>query len=181
MASDAGTQMVLDALNKMSGGDPATVKTILDIAQKIDFAWFEWAIKVGLVALAFLFFKDGIYNLFRYALIRWDRFVGIGAIVKFDGNYVGRIKEYDFRMIVIETAEGYVRIPLEVWMKTYWVQLKGAETEMRAQRKQHDDLELKYYTLEQELKEIKNSVTPIAVVQPNPNPICPPDPAEPSS
>ena len=169
MAAEA-TQMVIDSLQKISGGDPATVQTILEIANKIDFAWFEWAIKVGLVALAFLFFKDGIYNVFRYAIIRWDKFVGIGAIIKFDNNYIGRIKEYDFKQIVIETSDGYVRIPLEVWMKTYWVQLKGPDSDLRSQRKSNDELELKYYKLEQELKDIKNSTTPITVVQPNKDP-----------
>ena len=151
--------LITDQLDKLTG-NKGTTELILSIADKIDFHWFEWCFKVGLVALAFLFFKNIIYQLYYYIIMRFDKFVGVGAVVKFD-NIVGRIKDYGLQYIVIETPTGYVRIPLNVWYKKHWTQLKGVDFNIRQARKSKDELELKLYEMDDQIKQLKEDVSSI--------------------
>lgn len=153
----APTDLITQQLDRLTGNQETT-QLILSIADKIDFHWFEWCFKVGLVALAFLFFKNIIYQLYYYIIMRFDKFVGVGALVKYDG-VVGRIKDYDLQNIVIETSDGYIRIPLNIWYKKAWIQLKGIDHSIRQARKSKDDLEVKVYEIGEEIKELKENIS----------------------
>lgn len=144
--------------------DPSATKIITDIAQQINIYWFEWALKVGIATLIFLLFKDFIYCIFNYIRLRSDKYVGIGTLVKYN-NVIGRIKSYDFKFMVIETTEGFVRIPLEEWLSNHWTVLKQSDFNLSKTRKENEQIELKIFTLQNEIKELKNKTS--GVITPN--------------
>ena len=147
MSATNPTAIITEQVDKITGGGDVT-ETILHIAEYVDFNWFEWAIKVGIVTVAFLIGKNIVYNIYYYLRLRFDDHIGIGAIVKFNGSVIGRIQACTLTTIIIETVDGYVRIPLSVWNSTYWTQLKTADTiDFKRLKKQKEVVELK---LEQE-------------------------------
>ena len=154
MPDNSTQQPIIDLLDNITK-DQTNTQLILDIANKIDFLWFEWAIKVGLVTLVFLFFKDFIYNFFYYIRIRYDKYVGIGALIKLEGDIIGRIKGYDLQYIVIETVYGFVRIPLAKWCNSNWTQLKDSAFDLTKIRKERENLEIKILEIEELLNKVK--------------------------
>lgn len=152
--SNGTKEPIIDLLENITG-DTTSTQLILDIADKVDFLWFEWAFKVGLVALVFLFFKDFIYNFFYYVRIRYDRYVGIGTLIRIDDKTIGRIKSYDLQYIVIETSYGFIRMPLETWIHSNWTQLKDAAFELTDIRKERELLEVRLIEMEETIRNLK--------------------------
>lgn len=99
------------------------VKIIQDIAEHIDLSWFEWSIKLAAAAIIILCFKEIIFSIYRYLMLRMDKHISIGVIIKFNHGVYGKIKDYNLRTISIETKEGIVKIPLSTWLSTYYTQI----------------------------------------------------------
>lgn len=154
MAAADATQHITDTLNSITGSDQTT-QLILNIANSIQFSWFEWVFKVALVAIIFLFFKDLVYSVFRYILIRIDKSVGIGTMVEFQGK-IGRISTYGLKYITLETLTGEFRVPLDLWLSNTWTQIQDISSEFNIQREQNKYLELKLTQIETDFKKLKD-------------------------
>ncbi len=139
------TQIIKEQLNEITNSTKIT-EIIIDIANQIDFNWFEWILKIGIVAVVFLLGKNLVYSFYYYLKLRFDDHVGIGAIIKFnDSEIIGRIKNYTLTYIIIETLDGTVRIPLSVWNTTYWTLLKSNEnTYIDSFKSKNKKLELQF-------------------------------------
>lgn len=165
---------------------PDMIGVVAQLAGRIDISWFEWCFKLALVAVGILCFKELIFSIYRYCILRADKFICIGTVIKFNHGVYGKIQSYNFRTIAIITKEGIVRIPLEVWLSTYYTQITLYNvtveelddiTDIKKANKTQDD-KLKYlYDEICELKGTHSNVSP-QVVQTNtdqvptePNPI----------
>lgn len=107
----------------LNGTDDTAIKIIQDIAEHVDLSWFEWSIKLAIAAIIILCFKEIIFSVYRYLMLRMDKHVSIGVIIKFNHGVYGKIKDYNMRTISIETKEGIVKIPLSTWLSTYYTQI----------------------------------------------------------
>lgn len=112
-----------DQLAQLVKDNPDTLSFIIDIATKLDSAWFDMAFKIALVAVVFLCFREVIFSVYRYLILRMDKYIGIGTVIKFNHGVYGKICGYNLRTIAISTKEGIVRIPLQVWLSTYYTQI----------------------------------------------------------
>lgn len=97
--------------------------SVLQLAQNIDISWIEISARICIAAIIILIFKEIIFSIYRYICIRMDRYIGIGTIIKFQNQTYGRIEDYDLRTISIRTKDGLVKIPLEVWLNSYYTQV----------------------------------------------------------
>lgn len=97
--------------------------SVLQLAQSIDISWIEISARICIAAIIILIFKEIIFSIYRYICIRMDRYIGIGTIIKFQNQTYGRIEDYDLRTISIRTKDGLVKIPLEVWLNSYYTQI----------------------------------------------------------
>lgn len=97
--------------------------SVLQLAQNIDISWIEISARICIAAIIILIFKEIIFSIYRYICIRMDRYIGIGTIIKFQNQTYGRIEDYDLRTISIRTKDGLVKIPLEVWLNSYYTQI----------------------------------------------------------
>ena len=102
---------------------PDMIGVVAQLAGRIDISWFEWCFKIALVAVGILCFKELVFSIYRYCILRADKFICIGTVIKFNHGVYGKIQSYNFRTIAIITKEGIVRIPLEVWLSTYYTQI----------------------------------------------------------
>lgn len=96
---------------------------LIKIANEIDLSWFEWSIRLGIAAIIFLCFKELVTSVFYYLVLRLDKHIGIGTVVKFGNNVYGKILDYNMRKISIIMQDGIVKIPLSVWLNTYYTQV----------------------------------------------------------
>lgn len=97
---------------------------LTNIANKLDLTWFEWSVKLALAAVIILCFKEIIFSFYRYIILRLDKHMAIGTIIRFNHNVYGRVQEYNLRSIKIETKIGIVKIPLETWLSNYYVHVR---------------------------------------------------------
>lgn len=109
----------IDTLNTILETDVGN-KLVLDLAQKLDISWVTFAIQLGLAFLLILLFKEIVISIYNYLLIRLDQHIGIGANIKFNHSIDGKIVSYNLRSLSIQTANGIVKIPLGVWLSTYY-------------------------------------------------------------
>ena len=110
----------------LNGVDSGTVDIIREVAQHIDLSWFEWSLKLAIAAIIILCFKEIIFSAYRYLMLRLDKHISIGTIVKFNHGVYGKIKDYNLRTIHVETKDGIVKIPLE-YRKTLCLQITDRE------------------------------------------------------
>lgn len=147
------TKPIIDLLHNMTG-DATTTQVILDIADQIEFEWFEWAFKVGLVALVFLIFKSILISVYHYLRIRYDKYTGIGSMIRLTDGVIARVTWYDLQYVTLETEYGFIRVPLETWLSSTWTELKNASFELPKLRKERQELELRVLELEATLKDL---------------------------
>lgn len=102
-----------------------TTSAVFNLAQQIDISWIEIVAKLCIAAIIILVLKEIIFSIHRYICIRMDKYIGIGTIVKFENNTYGTIKDYNLRNVSLSTKDGIVKIPLEVWLSTYYVQVSN--------------------------------------------------------
>lgn len=137
MAADT-TQVIHDELLKLSTGlDP---DLIINIAKQIELDWFLLIIKVIMVAVSLLLIRHLIRSLTFYIRLRFDKYVRVGDMIRYNGNIVGRIKTYNLNSVVIETNDGYVRVPLSIWHSTHWTILKHIGNDFATLNKQKNML-----------------------------------------
>lgn len=123
--SDQSTPLTpnnIDLNDLVSSGSDIT-SSVLQLAQSIDISWIEISARICIAAIIILIFKEIIFSIYRYICIRMDRYIGIGTIIKFQNQTYGRIEDYDLRTISIRTKDGLVKIPLEVWLNSYYTQI----------------------------------------------------------
>lgn len=116
--SDLKTQ-----IDNITQGNPDVTGIIIDIAKNIDISWIEWSVKLAIAAIVFLCFKEIIFSIYRYIILRVDKYICIGTIIKFNHGVYGKIQDYNLRHITIITHDGIVKIPLNVWLSTYYTQV----------------------------------------------------------
>lgn len=149
------TDQLADRLVKVIEGE-GEAQLILDIARQIELDWVELAIKIAIVAVALLLFRWFIKSLYFYILTRLNKYIRMGDLVRYNHSVTGRIKTYTFTTMVIETAEGYVNVPLSLWHSNYYTKLKTPDLDIRNLRKQKEDLELKMTSLEHTVTELED-------------------------
>lgn len=162
------TDNTLDLSDLVSNGSDIT-SSVLNLAQNIDISWIEISVRICIAAIIILIFKEIIFSIYRYICIRMDRYIGIGTIIKFQNQTYGRIEDYDFRTISIRTKDGLVKIPLEVWLNSYYTQISkdsydiNSTTDIDNVRKMiqssNKDQDTKLNYLYNELSELKNNVS----------------------
>lgn len=74
-------------------------------------------------------------SLASYFLLRIDMHVGVGRSVEVYGRK-GRIKKITIFTVVVETCDGYIRIPIREWRTSRYVVLKDIVPNKR--RRQND-------------------------------------------
>lgn len=152
--SNATTQIIKDELQKIFENEVDS-ELVLRIAEQIQFEWFELVIKVVIVAVGLLLLRHFVKSLFFYIRLRFDKYVRMGDLVKYNHSIIGRIKTYNLSTIVIETQEGFVRIPLSTWHNNYWTKLKDVGFDLANMRKKKEELSLEITTLSEQANDLK--------------------------
>lgn len=98
-------------------------KALTKLANAIEPTLIRFLIFLFLAAVAFTILNVIVSNLANYLFYRWDQYLGIGTPIKLNG-YVGRVKKLTLFYLLIETKEGYVRIPMSKWRDKNIVVLK---------------------------------------------------------
>ena len=98
------------------------------LAHAIEPALIRFLVFLFLAAVAFTILNVIVTNLANYLFYRWDQYLGIGTPVKLNG-YIGRVKKLTLFYLLIETDEGYVRIPMSKWRDKNIVVLKTSVKE----------------------------------------------------
>jgi len=82
--------------------------------------WFQ----IDGSAVIVLLLKDMIQGTVSYILFRLDPYVGLGTPVELYGDTVGRICDASMFTIVVETENGFIRLPTRRWRSIKCMVLK---------------------------------------------------------
>jgi len=78
--------------------------------------WIGFELMIGAVIVLIL--KDIVQGAVAYFMFRLDPYVGLGTPVELYGDQIGRICGASVFTIVIETDNGYIRLPMTMWRLT---------------------------------------------------------------
>lgn len=127
--NDTANQLSEIVTQVTDGSDLTNI--VFKIASGIDISWFEWSLKIGIAAIIVLCFKELIFSIYRYISIRMDRYIGIGTVVKFGNDTYGKILDYNLKNMTLVTKDGLVKIPLEVWLQSYYTQVHKYDVDIK--------------------------------------------------
>ena len=88
-----------------------------------------WALIVtGVIFYFLIFIKDFINNVMFYFQFKGNRHVSLGTLVEVN-NFVGKIKDFGLKHIIIEGERGYYRLPMKTWQRQDWIFLRTERQE----------------------------------------------------
>ncbi len=96
---------------------------------RIEIVWS--IIVVGVIFYFLIFFKDFINNVLFYFQFKSNSYVSIGTLVEVN-EFVGRIKDFGLKYIIVEGEKGYYRLAMNTWQRQDWIFLR---TEWKEQNK----------------------------------------------
>jgi len=98
-------------------------QALLKLANAIEPALVRFLVFLFIAAVMFTVLNVIVSNIANYLLYRWDQYLGVGTPIKLNGH-IGRVKKLTLFYLLIETNEGYVRIPMSKWRDKNIVVLK---------------------------------------------------------
>ena len=97
---------------------------IKELESMLSKEFFYLSFKLFTIAVLIILLKSIVSGMASYILFLFDKFLSIGVEIEIYGKR-GKIVKYSWFAVVIETEDGYFRVPMRIWRKTGYLVIRN--------------------------------------------------------